>query len=974
MFTNWSRGLFVRPGSKARPRQRRAVPKRSKFVPRLEGLEERSLMSFGPLSPTAWTAVGPAAISAPGVAEGFTAGRIAAAAPDPTDSNTMFIAAHQGGVWKTSNWNKYSDQGGPVWIPLTDDKRSLQFSYVSYHPLVVLKGNSTIPGGNDVVVAAMSGVGAGLLESADGGLSWKLVGNETPFHVPIFEGQELTSVVVPDASLKTMYVAVVSDKGGVWKTDDSGASWTNVTPFHKGGVSDLVMDANGDLYAGLVGAYDPNDQPGVYKSTDQGKTWLLQVLPINFLPGSSLFPTQDTIRLEVARSSPGTVYVSSVFEWKKQTLSAHFRTADGGEKWSRLAPIPGGFDRIGHVVLGVDPLLANHVIASAAYSLYESFDGGSTWSRFDKGRPNGDYIGDDWVNLSWDAANRPVPTADRDLYAFNPYSGLLDSREGNLQVTEFYTIALDPNNTDVLYGVAQDQLSALATNGSIGWHYAGGHAETGKVLVDPTDSNILFLSNPVRTDIDQVERSLDGGKTWELIKTDSAFPGEHYYDLAYPSVKNFTMDPSNPQRLLIGTTQVYETTDARDPVAIMPAGPIIQPLWKPISPVLSNFNAPITALAIAPSDPKTIYAATRDGTVWVTTKGGGLGEHDWFEMDAGLFFNKHNNPDGAFGQVWQFLIDPTNATHVFAVTNDKGPRNVWYLDQASAQWQNMSGDFPKDLLSRTMYVDWRFKIPVLYVGTTRGVYQSVNLGANWELFGNFLPNTQVEDLQGLPDKNILAAGTYGRGAWEISMAPSSVTGRVFLYLDGNSTQPGRDQGLAGALVYLDVNGTGVPAPNEYRTVTDAQGNYSFPMVPSSTYTVRVALPPEFSFTTPSAYRVTLAGSRETGKDFGVQVPPVLSSDELQELLNQVRQLGRELEQELEEAEQSFRTDLLGERMEDFGESDQDQPEPISTFSLSDFNMRGGQLSGTTDEPLWLLPSALQEDAPLWAPSWTLGSP
>jgi hypothetical protein len=419
----------------------------------------------------------------------------------------------------------------------------------------------------------------------------------------------------------------------------------------------------------------------------------------------------------------------------------------------------------------------------------------------------------------------------------------------------------------------------------------------------------------------------------------------------------------------------------------VPDGSIVEPAWQPISPVLSNNDTPsngyITALAIAPSDPQTIYAATRDGKVWVTTKGGGLGTNDWVEMDAGLFYNKDNNPNGAFGQVWQFLINPTNAKQVFAVTNDSGRRNVWYLDPESAKWQNLSGDFPWSLLSRTMYVDWRFKIPVLYVGTTRGVYQSVNFGTNWKPFGNFLPNTQAEDLQGLPDKNILAAGTFGRGAWEISIPPSSVTGSVYLDLDGDGTLNAQDHGLAGVLVYLDVNGSGVPAPNEYRTLTDAQGNYSFPMVPSSTYTVRVALPPEFVSSTPSAYRLTLAGSRETRRDFRVLVPDGLQANALEVLQNQVAQIGQYLEQALEEAEQAFRMGLLGGPFGFLGDGNQDQPPPISTFSLSDFNMPGGVVNGQmdeslgrspglvpADEPPWLLADVLQGEEPLWLPSLT----
>ena len=58
-----------------------------------------------PLSTTKWTALGPAPIATPNVSLGFSAGRIEAAAPDPTNADTMYIAANGGGVWKTGVWN-----------------------------------------------------------------------------------------------------------------------------------------------------------------------------------------------------------------------------------------------------------------------------------------------------------------------------------------------------------------------------------------------------------------------------------------------------------------------------------------------------------------------------------------------------------------------------------------------------------------------------------------------------------------------------------------------------------------------------------------------------------------------------------------------------------------------------------------------------------------------------------------------------
>src|SRR5205807_2018930 len=63
--------------------------------------------------------------------------------------------------------------------------------------------------------------------------------------------------------------------------------------------------------------------------------------------------------------------------------------------------------------------------------------------------------------------------------------------------------------------------------------------------------------------------------------------------------------------------------------------------------------------------------------------------------------------------------------------------------------------------------DWRYATPVLYLGTNRGVYRSLNLGTSWTTFGQGMPNTSVSDLEFAPGLDLLAAGTYGRGVFEM---------------------------------------------------------------------------------------------------------------------------------------------------------------------------------------------------------------
>jgi hypothetical protein len=176
---------------------------------------------------------------------------------------------------------------------------------------------------------------------------------------------------------------------------------------------------------------------------------------------------------------------------------------------------------------------------------------------------------------------------------------------------------------------------------------------------------------------------------------------------------------------------------------------------------------------------------------------------------------------------------------------------------------------PQNLATTTIFVDWRYAVPALYVGTSRGVYHSVDRGQHWQKFGKFMPNTTVSDLQYLnPQQEILAAATAGRGAWEILIPPSSISGQVYWDHNGNAVQDVGDNGLPAAVVFLDVNGNAAIDNFEYVAVTDAQGNYAFSSVPPGTYSLRQIPPAGFMQTTPPINNLILDGSNLGGLKFG----------------------------------------------------------------------------------------------------------
>jgi autotransporter-associated beta strand protein len=229
-------------------------------------------------------------------------------------------------------------------------------------------------------------------------------------------------------------------------------------------------------------------------------------------------------------------------------------------------------------------------------------------------------------------------------------------------------------------------------------------------------------------------RSDDGGQTWTPIVN-----GINVDDLQnyFPYL---AVDPSNGNHLLYSTDRVYESTDGGDS-------------WTPISTLFANGwtqTGPLNLVAIAPSDPNTVYA-TINGHIFVTTNGGST----WAQHDSG------NSPYG------QILVDPNNAKVVYATGDGFGGAHLDRSIDGGITWENISGNLP-DLPTYSVAVVGS----TLFVGSDNGVWSSTDDGTTWTKYATGMPNTEVRELSYDPTHNILAAFTLGRGAWEISLAPT----------------------------------------------------------------------------------------------------------------------------------------------------------------------------------------------------------
>lgn len=322
--------------------------------------------------------------------------------------------------------------------------------------------------------------GAAEFDSAHfGGLHWRSIGP--------YRGGRVTTVVGVPSKPFTYYMGATG--GGIWKTDDAGMSWQNVSDdkLHTGSVGSLAVapDDPNVVYAGM-GEREPRGQSstwgdGMYKSTDAGKTWM----------HIGLEKTRSIAQLAIDPHNPNIVIAAA--EGSRWTPSAErgiYRTTDGGTNWKLVLH---SSDSVGAIDVSMDPSNPRILFAAmwefqrlpwqirsggSGSAIYKSTDEGETWTRLKgHGLPTG-IVGRIGVSVS----------------AANP--------------NRVYAIIEAAADTGGLYrsddaGATWEHLSAERLIRSRAWYYT-------RIMADPQDENVVYIMNA------SVMKSIDGGKTFQI--------------------------------------------------------------------------------------------------------------------------------------------------------------------------------------------------------------------------------------------------------------------------------------------------------------------------------------------------------------------------------------------------------------------------------------------------------------------------
>jgi photosystem II stability/assembly factor-like uncharacterized protein len=675
-------------------------------------------------------------------------GRVADLVGDPVDANKFYVGAASGGVWKTTD-------GGATFTPIFDGQGSLSIGALALDPrdsdvLYVGTGEAS-PGGGSVTYP-----GDGVWKTSDGGATWQHLGLEQTIAI----GRIVVNPKKPDnllvAAMGHLYSRSVDR--GVYRSQDGGRTWTKVLFVSDlAGAVDLAIDP---VEPSRVFATTwerirtPKERiyggpgSGVWRSVDFGTTWTRLA---GGLPAPETEPSR--IGVAVAPSSPDIVY--AVYYRKADTaLEGLFRSSDGGTTWTRqpATNLSGILSNQGTWSgrLFVHPTNPSEVWVDGV-GLARSTDGGATFSSVQ--------------GLHADHHAQWFFPADPAVILKGNDGGVYRSTNGgttwthfnNLPISQFYTVEAHPKEAFKIYGGMQDNGVKRTTTGDLdNWSNVTG-GDGFEVHVDPSSTQVIYSESQFGA----LRRSINGGATFSAATAGLTGRLNWKTPLAFdPTTTGTGLNTT----MYLGSNLLFRSTNSAAS-------------WTAISGDLTNGNqgvggvvfGSITTLAVAPSNPNTIYIGTDDGNVWIT-------------RDAGTTYARINVnlPD-----LWVTRLEVDPETDAIAYVTFSGFRvdqplaHVFRTTDHGVTWNNISTDLP-DAPVNEIAIDPR-RSSTLYVGTDVGVFVSHDIGAHWTPLGVGLPDgvviTDVKILPGPPPT--LLAATYGRSIFSIELPePPEQAGRV----------------------------------------------------------------------------------------------------------------------------------------------------------------------------------------------------
>jgi photosystem II stability/assembly factor-like uncharacterized protein len=674
----------------------------------------------------------------------FRGGRTRAAAGVPSQPNVFYMAQVNGGVWKTDDY-------GRIWTPIFDHESTQSIGAIAVAP-----SNPSIiyVGSGEGLHRPDLSVGNGIYKSTDAGKTWT--------HLGLRDGFQIPALAIDPRDPNKIFAAVLghpygpNEERGLFRSTDGGQTWQKaIYKDENTGASGVEIDpSNPDvIYASMwearEGPWEDNNTVngtggGLFKSTDGGTTWhpLTNGLPKDL----------SQINIAIAPSDPHRIYATIAIATGPL---AFYRSDDAGENWSKTTDDPRPSGRIGGGDLAVPRVDSKNpdIVYCASTVTMKSTDGGNTWSGF-RGAPGGDDYQNLWINPN--DPNIILLVSDQGaLVTVN--GGASWSSWYNQPTAQIYHVAVTPTFPYRVCGGQQESgsvcISSRGNDGAITfreWHPVG-VIEYGYVAPDPLDPDVIYGGG--RTEVSKFHWSTGQVQNITPIPIRSS---KFRADRSEPTM----FSPVDPHTLYYASNVLFKTTDGGNS-------------WQTISTDLTRENPGVPAsvgtlipkgadkqrgviYALAPSfkNINTLWAGTDDGLIWQTRDGG----KNWIDITpkeltpwskVTQIAASHFDDDSAYASVSRFRI------------NDLQPY-IYRTHDGGKTWKLITTGLPAFGPVDTVRED-HVRKGLLFAGTENSVWISFDDGDHWQSLQLNLPHTSMRDLW-IHDDDLIVA-THGRGFW-----------------------------------------------------------------------------------------------------------------------------------------------------------------------------------------------------------------
>ena len=465
----------------------------------------------------------------------------------PSDDDRIFVG--------TSNLLLKSNNRGSSWESLSDTFHRSDIKGLAIHPnnpniiyarigLYTFSDCSDVDNDDADYEESVSKYCPGIYKSTDGGESWKLLEevtgdpSEGGVYINEYNDSEIYSVfgretfvskdggISSDVFLDTKEHPIIPDVGveiitfgesesevfmaglqGVYRTYDNGKTWIESnTGFVGSEVVDLVTSLDGTMYATTYNL-------GIFKSTDGGKNWVFASFGIKNWYG---------MQLATHPEDADTLFTT--------TNGGVYKSTNAGKSWELI----GGSDLCDDEDAGGNCHYHGIVVEKEAPFKVLVGSGGDQYAKEGVGLTGSEDNGESWRN----------------------------SDDGFVRDVHVSKLVIDPNNNNIFYATTQGETEYTdkvgdgagvfkSTDRGNNWTQINNglnSLETNVLAVDPNDSDVLYLG----TDDDGIYKSINGGENWKKLIPTASF-----------GVGDIIVDPQNSNNVYMGTVDYFRLSESR---------------------------------------------------------------------------------------------------------------------------------------------------------------------------------------------------------------------------------------------------------------------------------------------------------------------------------------------------------------------------------------------------------------------------